>query len=77
MPAYIKNTCTNCTECEKVCPTKAVLMGSVTYVIDTDLCNDCGICVRVCPISAIYMEDIKKAGAAMAGIPDNKNNKKK
>lgn len=53
MSSKITQACTNCDKCREVCPSKAILKGSRTYVIDSDYCTNCLLCVPVCPVEAI------------------------
>ena len=50
-----RKSCSGCTCCEKLCPSKAITMqydseGFFYPMIDPDLCVKCGICERSCPI---------------------------
>ncbi len=47
-------SCTGCSACYVVCPTKAIKIellqdGFYTAVLDKQKCVDCGKCVKVCP----------------------------
>ena len=53
MSSKITQACTNCDKCREICPSKATMNGSRTYVIDPDLCANCLLCVPVCPVDAI------------------------
>jgi len=62
--------CTNCGECEKVCPEDAISEGVVNgkkvRVIDPKLCTNCGECVKVCPEDCISEIPYDKAVGAKA-----------
>ncbi|MBN1323902.1 MAG: ATP-binding protein [Methanotrichaceae archaeon] len=46
-----RSLCTDCGECEDLCPSKAIRQGE----IDSLLCSGCGVCRLVCPSEAIEM----------------------
>lgn len=60
--------CTNCTECEKVCPedciSEGVVNGNKVRIIDPKLCTNCGECVKVCPEDCITETPYDKAVSA-------------
>jgi NADH:ubiquinone oxidoreductase subunit F (NADH-binding)/NAD-dependent dihydropyrimidine dehydrogenase PreA subunit len=51
---FITESCTGCTRCVRVCPTKAI-SGKVKerHVIDQDKCTKCGACMEACTFKAI------------------------
>jgi len=52
---YRPYVCTQCGECEKVCPEKAITRAaSGAYLVDRDKCNNCGDCVPVCPVGVVF-----------------------
>ena len=66
----IKNNCTGCRLCEKVCPKKAIDFkedneGFVKPFIDKDKCVNCGLCIKKCPQhNDIQFNEIKYVYAA-------------
>ncbi|NLI58475.1 MAG: 4Fe-4S binding protein [Clostridium sp.] len=56
-----RKLCTQCGECQKVCPYDAVVFkGKITF--DRSKCRSCWACFNNCPQQAIYTEDVKGAG---------------
>jgi len=55
----IKEKCTGCQMCVKVCPYDGVAMEGKLAVIN-DKCTSCGICVDSCKFDAIRTDQIKK-----------------
>ncbi|MBU6374802.1 MAG: 4Fe-4S binding protein [Bdellovibrionales bacterium] len=49
----INSRCTRCGACLDECPNQAIVIGPVTFAIDTDFCDGHGNCIAVCPESAI------------------------
>jgi NADH-quinone oxidoreductase subunit F len=64
--SVVPETCTGCTLCAKVCPTKAV-RGERRKVhgIDQETCVRCGLCFEACRFDAIRIE----TGATKEGVP--------
>lgn len=54
----IKDKCTGCMICTKVCPFAAITVVEKLAVIDLDKCTICGACKEVCKFNAI---EIKKS----------------
>ncbi|MBF0478494.1 MAG: electron transfer flavoprotein subunit alpha [Candidatus Omnitrophica bacterium] len=52
----IKDKCTGCTICTKVCPFCALTMADKKAVIDFDKCTLCGACVDSCKFHAIELK---------------------
>ncbi len=53
MAFIIEDNCTNCGDCEEVCPADAISQVGDRRVINTGHCIDCGSCVDACPENAI------------------------
>lgn len=53
----IKNKCTGCKFCLKVCLYDAIYMEGEVAVIDEDKCTLCGACVEICKFGAIHMQE--------------------
>ena len=56
----IKDVCTGCTLCVKVCPFGAISMKDRIAVIEYDKCNLCGACVESCKFNAIELKTIER-----------------
>ena len=52
----IKDKCTGCTLCVKVCPFAAIAMENKKAEINLDVCTLCGACVDVCKPNAIELK---------------------
>ncbi|MBF0385942.1 MAG: electron transfer flavoprotein subunit alpha, partial [Candidatus Omnitrophica bacterium] len=61
----LKDKCTGCTLCVKVCPFIAISMSGKLAVIDYDKCTLCGACVESCKFKAI---EIKKESSKTPNI---------
>ena len=50
-----KSVCIGCKKCEKVCPSRAIIVGAEDKKAEivTNLCHQCTNCADVCPVSAI------------------------
>ena len=55
-PNVIERLCTGCTECEKICPARAVSVSSKMAKIDHDICIECMCCHEVCRFDAIVLK---------------------
>ncbi len=53
MAFVIEDSCTNCGDCEKICPADAISQVGDQRVINTQHCIDCGSCVDVCKEKSI------------------------
>lgn len=51
--SFVEKFCTGCTQCVRVCPTKAIRIRKNKAFFDGDLCIGCGECIRVCPEGAV------------------------
>lgn len=69
LPQIIKNSCTGCGRCSKVCPIDAIkitsqkVQGDVSKniaQIDEEICLGCGICVKNCFKKSIYLKKREK-----------------
>ena len=49
----VKENCTGCTKCVRVCPTEALRVRNGLVQLDESKCIDCGKCVLACPCDAI------------------------
>ncbi len=65
----IKDKCTGCSLCEKVCPFGAIKIVSRKASIDLDKCTLCGACVDVCKPKAI---ELKRQTSKTANLEDYK-----
>ncbi len=52
----LKDKCTGCALCVKVCPFSAIKMAEKKAVIDLDKCTLCGACVEACKFDAIELQ---------------------
>lgn len=52
--SFSQDRCIGCYECEKVCPTQAILPEGIKR-IDRNLCDRCGKCVQVCYAEALQL----------------------
>ncbi|MFA6988547.1 MAG: 4Fe-4S binding protein [Candidatus Gastranaerophilaceae bacterium] len=57
-PALEQNLCSNCTECEKICPTGAIKLNPLQ--IDMGKCIFCGDCENFCDNKAIKFSNFHK-----------------
>ena len=57
----LKDVCTGCTLCIKVCPFGAITMKDKKAVIDYDKCNLCGACVDACKFNAIEIKTLERS----------------
>jgi NADH-quinone oxidoreductase subunit F len=69
----IKEACTGCTLCAKVCPTQAAVgERKAVHTIDEALCIKCGLCFQACRFNAIEITTgavaAEDAEAATAGM---------
>jgi len=56
LPRLIKDKCTDCRLCERICPYFAITYpGVITF--DPDKCFRCGLCVSKCPTGAIVVDE--------------------
>ncbi len=52
---YRPFVCTQCGECEKVCPEKAISRAETgAFLVDRGKCNNCGDCIPACPVGVIF-----------------------
>jgi len=67
----IKEKCTGCEVCLKVCPVEAITMKEKKAVIDLDKCTLCGVCRDACKFEAIeIVKEVatKKDLSAFSGV---------
>jgi Fe-S-cluster-containing hydrogenase component 2 len=51
---YKANTnCNLCKDCEKICPSSAIIIKNKDISINAELCMQCNLCVNVCKKDAI------------------------
>jgi len=55
----LKDKCTGCRLCVKVCPFGAIKVENKLAMIDLDKCNLCGACVPVCKFNAILIKKLE------------------
>ena len=60
-PVLKQNLCTNCGECEKICPTGAIKSDNLS--IDMGKCIFCGDCQNSCPTDAIKFSNFHKSAS--------------
>ena len=65
----IKDKCTGCTLCVKVCPFGAITIVRKKAVINYDKCTLCGACVESCKFNAI---DLKRDASKTPNIEEYK-----
>ncbi len=53
MPKLVREKCSLSSECAKVCPTKAIVVGGNFFEIDYGKCINCGECIKACPNNAL------------------------
>ena len=56
MAFVITDECLSCGSRAAQCPTEAIDMGDLHYVIDAEKCLECGACAAQCPAEAIVQE---------------------
>ena len=64
----LKDKCTGCGDCVKVCPVEAIKLKDGKAVIDAGDCIECDACIDECPAEAIiYKKDLPKSQTDNAG----------
>ncbi len=59
MAYYINEECIACDACMVVCPTAAIVPGTILYTIRVERCTECIVefdypqCLNVCPVDCI------------------------
>lgn len=61
IPEWVKDKCTLCGECQKVCNFHAVIQLGTMILVFPELCHSCYACSELCPTSALPMKE-KKIG---------------
>jgi ferredoxin len=63
----LKDKCTGCGDCVKVCPVEAIKLKDGKAVIDAGECIECDACIDECPSEAIvYKSELEKNRAENA-----------
>jgi electron transfer flavoprotein alpha subunit len=68
--SIIKEKCTGCKLCLKVCPFGAIEVVNKLAIINLDKCNLCGACVEACKFAAIILVKEEKAIADLSQYKD-------
>jgi len=50
---FRESRCIKCGDCVKVCPTKALSLGSDRISVNRRSCDSCGVCAQKCPSEAL------------------------
>jgi len=66
----IKEKCTGCKLCLKVCPFGAIEVVNKLAIINLDKCNLCGACVEVCKFAAVILVKEEKTIADLSQYRD-------
>ena len=51
-PLWLKDNCTACGLCTKICPVNAITLNQQEISVDYEVCIGCGDCVKACPFEA-------------------------
>lgn len=78
MALKIIESCVNCYACEPLCPSKAIYMGKLNFMINPKKCTECegdykdAQCASICPIEGAILDSLGvplNPAGSLTGIP--------
>lgn len=78
MALKIIESCVNCYACEPLCPSKAIYMGKLHFMINPKKCTECegdykdAQCASICPIEGAILDSLGvplNPAGSLTGIP--------